>query len=251
MPSNKGLFNESQIVMAIANKKVKDIPQNLKYVLFKIFGPLEEEEIVHSEQVKGMIKPDIYIEYKGVKKYISIKCGRATEVHAEYIDKFVEFLREYGLSDESCTFIKEYCYADGTTNGTGEDVMDFLTLKTFFKKRSEEFNKEVMSKPYLIEKVILRCLFEGNRPDKEEADYIYFGTPQFGVLCSKKQILKHLTRRTWSFMGNPHIGPLQFRMHIRGKARYEENEYKRHTIDLWWANLQADLDYISERYNID
>lgn len=251
MSSNKGLFNESQIVMTLANKKVKDIPQNLKYTLFRLFGPLDEEEIIKSAQISGMIKPDIYIEYKGNRKYISVKSGRATEVHAEYISSFVEFLKEYGLSDESCQFIKEYCYADGTDDGTGEEPMDFITLKTYFSKRTEIFNKEVMSNQYLIEKIIERCLFVGNRPNMEEAEYIYFGTAQYGTLCSKKQIMKHLKRRTWGFMGNPHFGPLQFRMHIRGKAKFPENEYKRHTIDLWWANLCPDLDFISERYNID
>lgn len=251
MPANKGLFNESQIIMAMANKKVRDIPQNLKFMLFKMFGPLDEDEIIHSEQLKDWIKPDIFIEYKGIKKYVSIKCGRATEVHAEYIDTFVDFLKEHGLSEESCKFIKEYCYGDGTDDGSGAEAMDFITLKMHFQDRAKKFNEEVMHNPYIIEKAILRCLFEGNRPGMQEAEYIYFGTPQYGALCSKKQILKHLTRRTWGFMGNPHIGPLQFRMHIRGQARFEENEYKRHTIDLWWANLQQDIEFISERYNID
>ena len=251
MASNEGLFNESQIVMSIANKKVKDIPQNLKFILFKMFGPLDEEEIIKSEQIKDKIKPDIYIEYKGIRKYVSIKSGRTTHVHEEYISTFVEFLEDYGLGKEFCSFIKKYCYADGTEDGTGEEAMDFITLKMTFKNEIEKFNKEIMSNSYLIEKVIERCLFTGNRTGKEEADYIYFGTCQFGVIVSKKQIYKHIARRTWSFMGNPHFGPLQFTMHIRGKARYPENEYKRHTISLWWANLGPDLDFISDRYNID
>lgn len=250
MAANMGLFIESEIVMAINKKKVYELPQNLKFALFKMFGALEENEIVYSGKIEGFMKPDIYVEYKGVRKNVSVKSGRATEVHAEYINTFVHFLKECGLSDKSCDFVKRYCYGDGTDDGTGEEAMDYITLKTHFKDDIDAFNEEVIENPALIQKVIDRCIFLGNHEEYLPADYIYFGDHQYGNLCSKKQIFKHLKRRNWDFMCNPHIGPLQFRAHIRGKSRYPENEYKRHTIDIWWANLSSDMNYISERYDI-
>lgn len=247
MPTNYGLFIESEIAMGFNNKKISNLNRNLKYTLFSIFGPLDENEIVRSEQIKDMNKPDIWVEYKGERKYISIKSGRATEVHAELLSSFVPFLAECGLSEWGCDFVKRYCYADGTTDGTGEYAMDFFALKTHFLRDTQRFNEEVMQIPGFIEKVLKRCLFEGNH-DGVPAEYIYFGDSNYGNLVSQRQIAKHLTRKDWAFMTNPHIGPLQFRAHIRGKSRNPEHEYKRHTIDLWWANLYADIDYISKRY---
>ena len=72
-----------------------------------------------------------------------------------------------------------------------------------------------------------------------------------GYFCTKRQIFTHIDNRKWGFMNNPHIGPLQFRAHIRGKKfEDEEKEKGRHQIYLWWANLGDDIKFISERYKM-
>ena len=250
MPSNFGIFTEEEMAMAINNKRVCELPKNLRYTLFRIYGPLEEEEIVHADRLRNHMKPDIWVEYKGIKKYISIKSGRATELHQEKLETFVPFLKQKGLSEESCKFLKEYCYGDGTDDGSGEQAYEFVRLKEHFRERSALFNKEVISKPDLVNEVLYRCIFGGAIQNGIEADYIYFGDAEYGNIMSWKQLKKHTSFRTWGFMDNPHFGPLQFKAKIRGQARNPEKEYLRHCVELWWANLEPDLRFISNRYNL-
>ena len=247
--SNNGIRNEYEIVDAINNKKVKDLSQNFQFNLKKIFGVMDENEVIIAERVANHTKPDIWVEYKGIRKYISIKSGRANEVHLEQLTTLVEFFKENALPEEFINFFKEYCYGDGTTDGSHGVPYEFAQLKLLYKDKSKRFNREILSKHYLIENVIDRAIFSGAKGGVP-ADYIYFGDIYYGELVSKKQIFKHLMIQKWSYMDNPHIGPLQFRMMQRGYPSRPEFEYKRHMVCFWWANLEADLRYIARRYDI-
>lgn len=250
MPNNLGIYNEDELVAAINNKKVFELSRNLKFIFCRIYGPLDEEEILHAERLNNFMKPDFWVEYKGNRKYISLKSGRATEVHQEKLETFVPFLRENGLSEESIKFFKEYCYADGTEDGTGKEAYDFPRLKLHYEKRIAKFNKELIDNPTLINKILYRCVFEGAIPNAIPADYIYFGNSEYGEIMSFKQLQKHMSYRTYSFMTNPHIGPLQFRAKIRGQARDPSKEYLRHCVQIWWANLEAEIHYIASRFSL-
>ena len=96
---------------------------------------------------------------------------------------------------------------------------------------------------------IYRCLFKGTQEKNIEADFIYHGDVNYGVVCSKDQIFKHVDRRSWDYMDNLHIGPIQFRPHARYTNTEIKREEKRWKVDFWWARLPADLDYIAERYD--
>jgi len=249
MSKNYGKFVESEIVMSLNNRHVHEIPKNLKYALYQLYGPLEEDEIIKSEQIDGWMKPDIWVEYKGDRKYISVKSGQATEVHGELMSTFVPFLKEIGVPEEFCNFVLAYCYADGTTDGTGPGPMNFYDIKRHFYEQTAKFNEYMLNHPEIVEKVIDRVLFDGCHEENIKADCLYFGDANYGNIVSKKQIMKHLQFKKYTFMDNPHIGPLQFRAHIRGQSKNPEHEYKRHTIDLWWANLGPEMQRIASRYN--
>ena len=49
-------------------------------------------------------------------------------------------------------------------------------------------------------------------------------------------------------MGNPHIGPLQYRPHAKYVKKAIYNEKRRQKIILHWANLSKDLEYIYDRF---
>ena len=110
-------------------------------------------------------------------------------------------------------------------------------------------NKELNANKQFVKAVIERCLFKGTWEGNIEADYIYHGDVNYGVVCSKAQIMKHVDKRTWEYMDNLHIGPIQFRPHARYiNDRIKKEEY-RWKVDFWWAKLSADLEYIAERYD--
>lgn len=76
-------------------------------------------------------------------------------------------------------------------------------------------------------------MFQGVNPLAMPADVIYHGTEEFGVYMSRFQIMRHIERRTWSYMQVAvHVGPFV----IRPKARYPGRE-KKTTRIVGWSSL--------------
>lgn len=248
MYKNKGFVNEEYFVQELNNKNVSQINSNLTNMLERIYGTLDSQEKVQCRLIDGFIKPDICITYKGVEKYVSIKSGGAHGVHEEQIKTLIPFFKECGMDEREINLFLKLFYRDGTLDGTGEKALDYIESRFEYQEDINEFNKSVNSKKELVEKVIHHCLFKGANADNIEADYIYFGTVKYGVICSQKQIKKHIERRTWDYMENPHIGPLQFRAHYYNEVRDSQFHQRRHQCDFWWARLREDLEYISDRY---
>ena len=98
---NTGILNEQLIVDALNNHKVKDLNHNLRFMLQEIYGVLNDEEIVESGLLEGYMKPDIFIKYKNETHYISIKEGRATTVHQDKIENFINTLRSINVSEKT------------------------------------------------------------------------------------------------------------------------------------------------------
>ena len=253
MHKNIGRFHEDEFVNAINGKKAGDLSHNLKHTLKEIFGIFDPNEILKCELVDHYQKPDFFIEYKGIRKYISLKSGRADEIAQEDLKSFILYLRKCGLSIRSQNTILLYHFGDGTNDGSGKSRMDYNGLRLLLKDRIKELNEELNSSPEFVMKFIERHLFKGTVETNIEADYIYYGTIEYGIICSKTQIMKHIKRRAdtrnWDYMDNPHIGPIQFRPHARYINKKIASEERRWKVTIWWANLQADLAYISERYD--
>lgn len=248
MHKSKGILNEEYFVQELNNKTISQINQNLKTMLENMYGPLDENEKIKCNLVDGFIKPDICVIYMGIKKYISIKSGHANGVHEEQIKTLIPFFRECGMQEEDINLFLKLFYRDGTIDGSGEKSLDYLESRVEYQDEIETFNDRVNNNKTLVEKIIHHCLFKGAIPGAIEAEYIYFGSTKFGVLCSQKQIHKHISRRTWDYMDNPHIGPLQFRAHYFREVNDQQFEQRRHQCDFWWARFREDLEYISERY---
>lgn len=249
MHKNPGYFKETEFITKLNNKKFKDLSKNFKHMINEIFGVVEDNEIIECFYHYGYQKPDVKIKCKGREVFVSIKSGRATEIHEESIKDFVLFLKDEGVSREALKTILFYIYGDGTYDGSGKVRYDYNELRLRLKTRIKLLNIELNKSKEFIKKVIDRCLFKGAKESNTEADYIYFGDVEYGVVCNKKQIFKHIDLRTWAYMNNPHIGPLQFRPHARYINKEVKNEKYRHILDIWWANLFEDLQYISNRYD--
>ena len=249
MHKNIGRLKEDEFVFAIDGKRAEDLSHNLKHILREIFGLFDGKEILKCGLVEKLQKPDFYIEYKGIRKYISLKTGRAQIVGEGDLKAFLEYLRSWHLSVESQKTFLYYHFGDGTMDGSGEKRMEYFELVTKLNKRIILLNEELNRNKDFIKDVVHRLIFKGWGDYNLPADYIYFGDVNYGVVCSETQIFKHIDRRDWAFMDNPHIGPIQFRPHARYINSPIKKEKSRWKIDFWWANLSADLEYIAERYD--
>ena len=249
MHKNIGRLKEDEFVFAINGKRGDELSHNLKHILREIFGPFDGQEVLKCGLVDKLQKPDFYIEYKGNRKYISLKTGRAEIVAEEHLKLFLDYLRRWHLSIESQKTFLYYHFGDGTMDGSGEKRFQYFELIRILGPRIKKLNEELNQNKDFIKDLIHRCLFKGTMESNIPADYIYFGDVNYGVVCNEKQIFKHVDRRTWEFMDNPHIGPIQFRPHARYINTPIKKEKLRWKVDLWWANLSADLEYIAERYD--
>lgn len=249
MKYNNGIEKEQEFVYSLNNKKYGELSNNLRHMIKQIFGFLSDDEIIKSELIPHYQKADFSITVKGITKTISLKTGRTTVVHSEYFKTLIPFLKKMGVSEELTNFIQFYCHRDGTIDGTGDDDISYIDMKIKYKSEIDKFNSEMIKNKLLVKELIKRCLFNGTENNVIKADYVYFGTINFGSLVSEMQVMKHIERRKWAFMDNPHIGPLQFKSHYHGKQEDEHRQKQKYECVFWWANLGPDIEYISERYD--
>ena len=253
MFKNPGILREEEFVHAFDGKKIDDLGYNQKHMLRQMFGIFDPEKTLKAELVDGFQKPDIWLEYDGQRKYISIKSGKAVVVGMENVKKFIRYLREWHLSEESQKTILLFHFGDGTVDGSGKERYDMDLFRVKLKKRIEALNEELNDNPEFVKEFVERYLFKGTQPNYIPADYIYFGDVNFGTICSKTQVMKHIGRRArenhWRFLFNPHVGPLLFRPHARYTGKEIKDESKRWEVNIYWANLFADLSYIAQRYD--
>ena len=248
MPSNKGYENESLLAEALHGKKFSELNINLQAMMTDLFGYPNQDEIIESQLYEGPYKPDIYIRYKGMTKYISIKSGRSNKVHGENIKPFVLFLRSLGVSKKTQKLLVLYQYGDGTLDGTGKKRLSNIETSQWLEKELKEANDELNMNREVISKVLERTMFQGIDENAQPAQYIYFGTPEIGKVLSRKQIESYVNGRGWRFFNCLHIGPIFLKPHaryIRGPIR---DAQRREEVYCYWPNLPDDLDRISKRF---
>lgn len=249
MPSNKGITNEFLIAEALNNKSFFEINRNLQTMMRDIFGYEDEKEIIKCERVEGVYKPDLCITYKGVKKYVSVKEGRANMVHGENIKTFILYLRSFGISKETQKTILYYHFGDGTMTGDGKKRMDSYEARDWLHKEIKLANDELNKNKDLIHSFLERTMYQGIDETAPNVDYIYFGTPEYGVIVSKKQIQTYVDRRNWRYFDNLHIGPIFLKPHARYAHTNINSVERREKVHCYWPNLAMDLDMISKRYS--
>jgi hypothetical protein len=249
MHENPGFLNERQIINKLNNTKFKDLTNNLKFLIQEMFGICNEEDVIKSGLIVNFQKLDIYIELNGIRKYVSLKSGQATTIAEENLKLFIKYLRSKNISTKSLKTILYYHFGDGTLDGSGEKRMEYITLRIKTQKIIKELNEELNKNLDFVIDFVIRSMFKGTNENNIEADYIYFGNVEYGVLASKKQVIKHLQRKSYKFLNNPHIGPIQFRPHARYFNKEIKSEKRRWTVDFYRPNLSGELSYISNRYD--
>lgn len=249
MRLNNGTSEEKELVALLNQKRYSDLSNNGKRIVKQLFGPVDDDQVVFAELVNGYMKPDIVVKCNEEQRYISMKSGKASVVHQENIMKFAKYLLDKGISKNTIKILLLYHYGDGTLDGSGKKRKTYQELMYEMSKHIKKANDELNDNKELVKDVIERCVFVGTNHDHTHADYVYHGNAGFGVLVSHQQMMKHISRRTWGFMNNFHIGPLQFRPHARYVGKEVKNEESRHLIDFFWSNMFADMDYISNTYD--
>lgn len=251
MSYNPGLYKEKNIVFRLDKSKVKDLGKQERYLLRAIYGELDDNEEVRCEIVDDFQKPDFYLIYKGEKRYVSFKTGKTITIHQEYLDSFIMYLKELRIKQETIDSFLFFYFRDGTLDGSGGEKIVMQELVDNNPEKAERFNEDMNCDKDVVKTIVERLLFKGRDERNIPADYICFWRDEDApIVVSKNQIMRHIDKRDWAFMDNPHIGPLQFRPHILYEKgdKYRDKYHKR--IDFWWSNFISDLEYIATYYRM-
>lgn len=248
--TNFGIFNEDEMTNALDKKFIFTLNANLKFFLKRMFGPLNPMKKVYCEKTDHYIKPDVVVTYGRERKCVSIKSGKSNNLHTEKLPTFIDFLKESGISEKTIETILLVQYGDGTLDGTGKYRADFYEIFIKYKDRIVLANHELNDKMEFIEKFFERVVFQGVDANAMGVDFIYHGDMDYGVVVSKKQILKYISSKkgTWGFYENIHVGPIVLRPHARYSHRAVICDERRHQIQCNWPNFKSDLEYIVKRF---
>ena len=250
--TENGFVAEESMIAALNNKKVKELNDNLKEMLEKLYGDLDENAIVACEKNKGYYKPDFVITYKNKKKYISMKTGNATTVHEEQLSTFISFLHKIDFSKQSLDTIRLYQYGDGTTDGTGEKRMVWREVYNKYSDRIKMANVEFNKDKLKVLKVMDRLLFQGVDVKAIPADAIYHGDVDKGTLVTKDSVERYFSFKSWNQYDALHIGPFFIKPHSRFASVPDdriENEHLRHKTQFNWTNIKSDMLYINKYFS--
>lgn len=246
--ANDGHKFENQVIERLDNASISKMPENVKYLLEKVFGTLKKRSTVKCRHAEDFTKPDIIISYKDEEAYVSLKTGTACEVHKEKIETLIPFLRTCGVSEQTLKTIVLFQFGDGTYDGSGAHRRDSNETFHWLRERIKAANEELNTNPEIIKAVMQRCLFQGVNPQAKPAKYIYHGSLSDGILISDNQIEKYVDRKNFLFLENLHIGPLLLRPHARYANKRVLNEKSRREMTLYWPNFRVDLEYIDKRF---
>ena len=250
MPLNDGDLKELEVIHELNNKKISNLSNNMRNLIRNLFGVLDDEQIIKCYKVDDAYKTDFVIEYDGRKRNVSMKSGRAVNVHNEILQNFIAFLKEKGISKRTLDTICLFHYGDGTIDGSGFDNrQSYDSIIAGLRDRIKEANYELNTDMDFIEEVIDRCIFKGTKEDNIEADCIYFGDKDYGVVATKGQFIKNTHRRGFDFYDHLHIGPILLRPDARYVDKDIVSERKRNRIVAYCPKLREDIEYMSKRFN--
>ena len=239
---------EDSIIRELDGKTYYQLDQNYRNIIDTLWEFPDKDEIIHCENTKNCIKPDVMITYKGERKGLSIKSGNAHVVQTQYVKTFAKFLYDHGVSKETLKTLLLVHYGDGTCNGTGKERLEHQEVYTLLKDRVKAANDELNNNFELMKEVVDYCIFDGVDPEADKAEAIYFGDEVFGYCANRYQFHKWIDRKPWTYMNYLHVGPIMIRAHARyAKKKILDPDAREHCT-LYLPNLANDVAYVSRHY---
>jgi len=250
MSYNTGHLNEERLALAINNKMYDELNNNLRNLVMHAIPKFDRNKRIKCCKAEDYIKPDIVIYQEEEIRYISVKCGTAEGVHEEKLDRFTNFLKESGFDDYTIESYLLFHFGDGTTNGTGENRLTNFQVMVKYHDRIRKLNEQFNKSKDFIKFFADRVMFQGVNPLANQADILYHGDEDFGLLMSRKQFMRHIDFKSWDFMESVvHVGPFVLRPKGRYPNREIKNDFYRFTVVVSYPRLFSDIQLISKKYN--
>ncbi len=234
-----GFDNEFTFVMALNNKKIKDINPLLQNVIYEIFDNVYCEDIIKCWRNHKKQKSDIFIKINNVIKGISIKYNNKDSIHTEHIGEFCNFLYSLGASKDMVKGYLAYHFADGTTNGKGIIRQSAIQYKKYRQFEIDIINK-FLNTDENVSKAIERFVIKGNNSDYD-IDGIICGQFDDFVWINKKDIKKVLLSKINEYSSTIHFSSLICQPLNRCLNYNNKYSYGRFYVQIKWYNLLEDI----------
>ena len=236
---NNGFENEIEFVRKINNKKYTELDFKLRFFIKDLFNGINISDNIKCYKNEELQKYDIIIEFGGVIKRISIKKGVKISVHAEPISEFIHFLIENKMPREMINSFLKYHYADGTTNGTGNDRIKIEEYKKSHQLEIDEVNSFI-NQENIIRKAIERFITKG-RNSKYCIDAIIYGVPEDFIWIKTEDIYSILLSKRNIYSTSIHFSSLTYQSLNRCINKNPKYEKDRFISQVKWYNLCDDI----------
>ena len=237
--SKSGYQNEDDFVLLLNNKRVCDIQYGLQLFVYDIFNRVSDKDIIICYKSYKLTKYDIVISINNQIRRISIKKGIKSSVHNEPISEFIHFLIENKMPKDLVIEFLKYHYADGTTNGTGNNRIAADEYKKKHQQEIDRINKFINQKSLLF-KAIDRFIIKG-RNSKYKIDAILYGVPDDFLWIKRKDIYKMLLYKRNIYSTSIHFSCLAYQPLDRCINRNPKYEKSRYISQIKWYNLSDDI----------
>lgn len=241
-----GIENEKEIIKAINGKSLKDLPDNFRIPIKKMYKFSQPDSVVYARKVPNKYgsKSDFELWMGNSYENISVKCGKSPAVHEETFSTFLIFLENLGVSKLTIKILKAYHYNDGTTNGTGTK-MRLADFKEKYRKYIAYASKE-LSQEHIVKAILQRCVIRGRSETRQEINFIYYGDANSGIFVHRYSLRKYCSLLGKREYDSIHFGPFVYVSKIHKRLVDENGNYVQYS-QLCWPNIYDDLKIINDK----
>jgi hypothetical protein len=244
--NSDGFANETEIINYINTKRMFDIMNNnMKGFLSFLFGQDLSDFNISASKLRGQVKPDIAITVNGITRNVSVKKGSGNSVHQEPLSTFETFLLSNHVPVETVTFLKEFHYGDGSTDGNGGTRVNAATWQANNPRKVINMNS-VFNSPTLLRAVFDRVLFVGNVSPAPIVHAMYHGSINNGLWASSDEIIEYLINAI-NTASTIHFSNLTYQVWNRNLNHNPKTANRRHVMQFKWPSLTNDLMIISRQ----
>lgn len=162
----------------------------------------------------------------------------------EPISEFIHFLISNNIKKETIIKYLKYHYADGTTNGSGQNRLSVAEYKKTHQAEIDEINNSFLDEKF-IRNAITRFILKGRNSDTE-IDILIYGSVDDFFFLTKEEIIKLILNKKNTYATGVHIGPLFMQPQSRNLQKNPSFEQCRYSVQVKWFNL---CDHIIEYRN--
>lgn len=241
-----GFVNEYRVIEELSLKKVKDIKENLKDMLYALYADLNEDDIINASHCEKGEKADMCIEIRGIKKYVSIKYGDKNSVHTEELKNFKRFILYNNCGWDIMEKYLYYHYADGTLDGTGSDRISVAEYKLTHSDKIAEINK-VFNRKKVLNEAYQRFLFRGIIPNGNTVDAILHCKNNDRLYATREEVFEYLHHKAYMQSSGVHFSRLFVQPLARNLNYSSKYEIRRHYIQIKWFDLYIAMSEIKHK----